>query len=710
MHRLPNFVRLSSQTTSIIIDCQRKTPVILYYGEKIHAAQSEQMIALLATRQEPKCGLVEEVPLSLSPCLGNGFTGSPGIDVFNTSNAWSVGAQLISVDQISKQEVLFTSEDSVRNIQILHTLTLDNDTNVLKTSTAVKNNSDVPLHVNYCAAPTFNLPDHVNKILSFEGRWSMEFQQASIDLFLGAFVRENRKGKTSHDNFPGVIVHEKHANESQGDAYAFHLGWSGNHSTRVELLPEQRTYVQMGELLGNNEIVLAKGESYSSPNLYVSYSANGFGELSHNFHQYVRQHLLRDKITSTPRPVVYNTWEGIYFEHKTDTLIELASIVGELGTERFVLDDGWFKNRRHDRAGLGDWSVDETIYPEGLQPIIDHVESLGMEFGIWFEPEMVNPDSDLYKAHPDWVLSTQGNPQIAFRHQFVLDLTRNEVTDYLFSKINTVLSDYPSIKYIKWDMNRDINHTGNQHGISAIHEQTKSVYKLIEKVKLHHPHVDIESCSSGGARIDYGVLAHTDRVWTSDSNDALERLDIQRGCSFFFPAEIMGSHVGPRDCHITGRRISMETRIAVAMFGSFGMEMDPRELNDADKTQLRSGIELYKSHRELIHSGRLYRLDKNGNSIDFGIVAQDQSCALFAYNSVIESRRSLPRRYRFMGLLPDATYRFNLVWPKALKEYSPSLLKSIEAQNFTGESLMQFGMQLPITHPQTSLIFKLTIV
>ncbi|MBU2876673.1 MULTISPECIES: alpha-galactosidase [Aliiglaciecola] len=710
MHQLPNFVRLSSKATSIIIDCQRKTPVVLYYGEKIHSTQSEQMIALLATRQEPKCGLVQEVPLSLSPCLGNGFTGSPGIDVFNSSNAWSVGARLVSVEQLSEQEVLFISEDSIRKIQISHRLVLDQDTNVLTASTAVTNNSAVPLHINYCAAPTFNLPDHIDKILSFEGRWSMEFQQASIDLFLGAFVRENRKGKTSHDNFPGVIVHEKHANESQGDAYAFHLGWSGNHRTRVELLPEQRTYVQMGELLGNNEIVLAKGASYNSPNLYVSFSANGFGELSHNFHQYVRQHLLRAKITSTPRPVMYNTWEGIYFEHKTSTLMELASIVGELGTERFVLDDGWFKHRRHDRAGLGDWSVDEGIYPDGLQPIIDHVESLGMEFGIWFEPEMVNPDSDLYKAHPDWVLSTEGNPQIAFRHQFVLDLTRREVTDYLFSKINKVLCDYPSIKYIKWDMNRDINHTGDQYGISAIHEQTKNVYKLIEKVKSHHPHVDIESCSSGGARIDYGVLAHTDRVWTSDSNDALERLDIQRGCSFFFPAEIMGSHVGPRDCHITGRRISMETRIAVAMFGSFGMEMDPRELTEADKTQLRAGIELYKSHRELIHSGRLYRSNKNGNSIDFGIVAQDQSSALFSYNSVIESRRSFPKKYRFEGLSPDATYRFNLVWPQALQEYSPSLLRTIESQSFTGESLMQFGMQLPITNPQTSLIFKLTKV
>lgn len=702
------YVHLRSNNASLMIDCRRNTPQVLYWGALLSPQTTPEMLGMLSTRQEAKCALKEEVPISLSPCLGNGFTGQPALDLFDNGIAWSMGASLVKVEQSNAQTVCFVSFDEVRQLGLEHNISLDFDTNVISASTTISNQSDRELNVNYCAAPTFTMPDHISKILSFEGRWSMEFQQSSVDLFLGAFVRENRKGKTSHDNWPGVVLHSEHTNESQGECYGFHLGWSGNHRTRVELLPEQRTYVQMGELLGNGEVQLAKGQSYTSPTLFVSYSATGFSELSHNFHRFVRQQILTSKVTKVPRPVHYNTWEGIYFDHNIDTLKQLADIMANVGAERFVLDDGWFKGRRGDAAGLGDWIVDSAIYPQGLLPIIEHVNDLGLAFGIWFEPEMVNPDSDLFRDHPEWVLSTQGNPQINFRNQLVLDLTRPQVCDYLFTQISDVLTDYPQITYIKWDMNRDINHTGDGNGVSAIHAQTLAVYALIDRVKAAHPHVEIESCSSGGARIDYGVLAHTDRVWTSDSNDALDRLMIQRGCSFFFPNEIMGSHVGPRDCHITGRRISMETRVAVAMFGSMGMEMDPRELSEEDIKCLQDGLGLYKDYRGLIHSGRLYRADLNGNSVDFGIVSEDKSTALFAYNSVLETRRTMPRKYRFAGLDPQAIYKLTLVWPKNLFEYSPSILSLIQDQHFSGEALMQFGMQLPVTFPQTSLIFKLS--
>ncbi|MFT4655762.1 MAG: alpha-galactosidase [Kangiellaceae bacterium] len=701
------YVQLNSENASLIIDCRGQTPVVLYWGALLSKSTSTDMLGALCTRQEAKCALVEEVPISLSPSLGDGFTGHPGLDLFDGGIAWSMGAKLVDIQQQDSHSAVFKSLDDTRELSLKHTINLDYQTNVLSASTTIGNQSNKPVIVKYCAAPTFTLPDHIDKILSFEGRWSLEFQQTSIDLFLGAFVRENRKGKTSHDNFPGVVLHTSHTNEHQGECYGFHLAWSGNHRTCVELLPEQRTYIQMGELLGSGELVLETGETYTSPILYASYSMSGFGELSHNFHRFVRQQILTNTITSTPRPVHYNTWEGIYFDHNIDTLKQLANIVAKVGAERFVLDDGWFKGRRGDNAGLGDWIVDKAVYPHGLAPIIDHVIGLDMAFGIWFEPEMVNPDSDLFRAHPQWILSTKGNEQIQFRNQLVLDLTRTEVSDYLFTQISQVLSEYPHISYIKWDMNRDINHTGDAQGKSVIHQQTLAVYALISRVKNAHPHVDIESCSSGGARIDYGILAHTDRVWTSDSNDALDRLMIQRGCSFFFPSAIMGSHVGPQDCHITGRRIPMQMRIAVAMFGSMGMEMDPRELTDSDIRCLQQGLKLYKAKRELIHNGRLYRLDLNGNSIDFGIVSSNKSEALFAYNSVLETRRTMPRKYRFAGLQSDAQYTLALVWPTELKEYSPSIMNIIQGKIFSGEILMKFGMQLPIVFPQTSLVFSL---
>ncbi|MDM7859236.1 alpha-galactosidase [Alteromonas sp. ASW11-36] len=707
MPQLPDFVRITSLHTTIVLDCRRRVPAVCYFGKVLSAKTSDRMLADLLTRQEAKCALVEEVVLGLTPTLGDGFTGNPGLNVDDGAIAWSTAPKLVAVEQPNSAEVTFISVDETRNIELRHHLHLCTSSDVLSATSTIINLGSKPLCVDDLAAPTIALPDHLTKIMAFEGRWSAEFQTRTIDLFLGAYARANRRGKTSHDNFPGVVLHTPSTSQDSGECYGFHLAWSGNHRTRVELLPEQRTYVQMGELLGRREVVLQNGEHYQSPSLHVSYSAEGLNRMSQQFHRFVRKHLLKSQVHDKPRPIHYNTWEGIYFDHNVDELKTLADLAANAGAERFVLDDGWFKGRRNDKAGLGDWTVDVNVYPNGLAPIIEHVLNKGMAFGIWFEPEMVNPDSDLYRNHPEWVLQTAGNPQINFRHQYVLDLTRQEVCDYLFAQIDAVLNEHPQISYIKWDMNRDINHSGNQHGVSAIHAQTKAVYALIQRVKDAHPTVEIESCSSGGARIDFGILAHTDRFWTSDSNDALDRLQIQRGCSYFIPPVLMGSHVGPRDCHITGRHLPIETRIAVAMFGHMGMEMDPRELTPEETELLQAGFALHRDNRELIHQGELYRIDENGDSIDFGVVAADKSAALFAYNSIIETKRTQPRKFRFSGLDPDAEYQLDLAWPPKLFEYSPSILQVFPGQTYSGEILMQMGMQLPVVFPQTSLIFKL---
>jgi alpha-galactosidase len=705
-----DIIQLNSKNTTLVINCQNKTPAISYYGQKLSQQSSTQMISLLATRQEAKCSVVVEAPISLSPLLGQGFTGAPGLEVTNSDIAWSTGGELEVILQTENNKVVFESIDSVRKIKIIHTLHLDETSDVLSASTEVVNLSNAPLNINWCAAPTIPLPDHLTKIMSFEGRWSNEFQRKSMDLFLGSFVRENRKGKTSHDNFPGIVMHTPYTNEQSGECYGFHLGWSGNNKIRAELLPEGRSYVQCGELLLPGEVELLPQQSYVSPVLYTSYSGNGFSGLSSGFHHYVRTKLLSAELKRKARPVHYNTWEGIYFDHDVDVLKQLAEKASALGAERFVLDDGWFKGRKGDNAGLGDWVVDKEVYPDGLQPLIDKVNDCGMEFGLWFEPEMVNPDSDLYRAHPDWILATEGNEHLPFRNQLVLDLTRQEVVDHLFNAIDDMLSEYPQIKYIKWDMNRDINHAGNAIGKPAIHQQTHALYQLIDRLRTQHPSVEIESCASGGSRVDYGVLAHTDRVWTSDSNDALDRLSIQRGCSFFFPAEVMGSHVGPRDCHITGRHIKMEMRAAVAFFGHMGMEMDPRELTEEEQKLLSQAVALHKKHRQLIHSGELIRLDSDGDSINFGLVNQEKSKGLFAYNSVKETQRTTPPKFRFSGIDATKTYQLSLIWPIIAHEYSPSVLSIVEGQAFTGEVLMQFGMQLPVLFPQSSLIFELNEV
>ncbi|MEL7446385.1 MAG: alpha-galactosidase, partial [Pseudomonadota bacterium] len=366
----------------------------------------------------------------------------------------------------------------------------------------------------------------------------------------------------------------------------------------------------------------------------------------------------------------------------------------------------------NDGAGLGDWWVSEEVYPEGLHPLVNRVKELGMEFGLWFEPEMVNPDSDLFRAHPNWVLQAEGVDAVPFRGQHTLDLTKVEVFDYLFEKITQLVREY-GIDYIKWDMNRDTNYPGSR-GRGAMHRQTQAVYRLMDKLRSAHPRLEIESCSSGGGRADFGILRHSDRIWTSDNNDARERQNIQRGASHFFPLRVLGSHVGPKRCHITGRRFSMEFRVATAIFGHMGMELDLRAEKNADLQILKSGIALYKQHRELIHGGRFLRLQSSPNTNLIGSVARDQSEALFSYAIIDSEPRTLPARIHFDGLDLNTSYRVKMAWPGANPSLSsPSIMDAADLHGhgmvFSGAALMGHGIQPPLTFPETCLIYHLEV-
>lgn len=737
MEERPSTLSLHGRRSSLILRLSQDVPEIIYWGKRISAQTDATMLSLLsAQQQEIAGGARNPVPLSLTPTIGQGYMAHPGLAIstvspnadspyadYDAPSAWSLSPKIKRLVRHSETHHTIVCEDDHRQISLLHNINLDTATDVLTICTSIENRSNAAINVAWCAAATLPLPHHISHIMGFEGRWASEFHTHTLHQNSGAYVRENRRGRTSHDCFPGLILHHAHTHEAQGEAYGFHLGWSGNHRLMAEKNADGRPIVQMGELLLPGEIMLSPGASYNSPNLYASYSAAGFTKLSQQFHAHLRENILRPKIVEKPRPVHYNTWEAIYFDHDLDTLKTLANKAADIGVERFVLDDGWFPGRNNDRGGLGDWFVDAEKYPEGLQPLIQHVNDLGMSFGLWFEPEMVNPDSDLFRQHPDWILQTAHNPQTHFRHQTVLDLTRPEVTEYLFDRINSLLTTL-NIEYIKWDMNRDLNHPGNALGNPAVHQQTRALYALLEKVRTAHPSVEIESCASGGGRADYGILAHTDRIWTSDNNDALERLKIQKGFSYFFPSELMGSHVGPRDCHITHRTLPMTLRAPVALFGHMGMEMDLRELTAEEETELKAMVSLYKTHRHFIHSGNLYRLDLNeantstgpSASIGFGIVSKDQSEALFSYSLLLSTTAAHPTYYRFAGLIPDACYELNIIWPLKGNGHWPKSslfqletnLPNIDGKVFTGEALMQLGFQLPVLTPQSNLIFHLS--
>ena len=562
------------------------------------------------------------------------------------------------------------------------------------------------LWLDRCDAPCVPIPKHYSKILSFAGRWGNEFQSQSIDRFMGAYVRENRSGRTSHDSFPGVIVHTEQTNESSGSAYGLHLGWSGNHHVRVEEQFTGQAYAQLGELFLPGEMLLEPGQAYKSPILFGASTDKGLSALSGAFHRHVRAKLTDRRSANKIRPVHFNTWEAVYFDLSLERLCTLAEHAREVGAERFVLDDGWFKNRKSDNAGLGDWAVDKTVFPAGLAPLINHVHKNDMEFGLWVEPEMVNPDSDLYRAHPDWVLNTQPAPLLSARNQLVLDLTRVEVQDYLFERLDALLNEYP-ISYLKWDMNRAIHQPGDQNGRAVGHKQTRSLYKLLARIRSAHPEVEIESCSSGGGRADFGILEFTDRIWTSDSNDALDRVGIQKGFSMFFPTEVMGAHVGPDVCHITGRALSMETRVGVAMFGHMGIEANLLEMDQPETQVLKAGVALHKKHRSLIHSGNLVRLDTHCEESAFGIVAQDGSEALFSYIQLNSLSSSVGGRLQFPRLDSNSLYLVNIVWPTEPKSYSKSILDVINGSIMSGDALKNAGVQLPIMQPASMLVFHL---
>lgn len=705
---------INGRASTVVIDVEAQQAKCAYWGTKLSTDTSVDMLRLLNLRQEVPASPQTEVALGLCPTLGQGFTGNPGISVHSGSDHWAVSAQLSSVEQSNACELNLTSKDSTRNLELKQRIKLDQETDVLSISTQIINLSNTILYVDWCASATVPIASHIDHRLAFEGHWAMEFQIQKSTQMVGSYVRENRRGRTSHDSFPGLILHAADTSELRGECYGFHLGWSGNHKVVNELMADGRAYLQLGELLYPGEIALEAGQSYQTPELYMSFSKDGFSGLSQQFHRYVRQRLMRPQVKQVPRPVHYNTWEGIYFEHNMPTLLDLVHRAAAIGVERFVLDDGWFPGRDDDTAGLGDWFVDTSKYPEGLTPLIDAVTNRGMQFGLWVEPEMVNPNSELYRQHPDWVLACQGNQQIGFRNQLVLDLTRPEVFDYLFERLNSLLGEY-DISYLKWDMNRDINHPGDTHGQPAIHKQTQEFYALLAKIRRAHPRVEIESCASGGGRADYGVLQHTDRIWTSDSNDALDRLRIQRGFSYFFPSELMGSHVGPRDCHITHRHIDMGLRASVALFGHMGMEMDLRELTSEEQKQLGAMVALYKQHRLLIHSGDLFRLDTAEYVTSFGIVAQNKEEALFSYHLIAGHSTGMPRHLRFAGLDANQAYRLSVLWPQ-LELDKPvdasvfgfdTCLPKIDKQLFSGEVLMSVGLQMPRLVPQSNVIFYL---
>jgi alpha-galactosidase len=406
--------------------------------------------------------------------------------------------------------------------------------------------------------------------------------------------------------------------------------------------------------------------------------------------------------------VVHNTWEAVYYDHRLERLTELADVAARIGVERFVLDDGWFRHRRNDTAGLGDWYVDESVWPDGLGPLIRHVRGLGMEFGLWVEPEMVNPDSDLFREHPDWVLAQPGRLPPSWRHQHVLDLVNPAAYAYILERLDALLTGN-DIAFLKWDHNRDLLEP-DHGGRPGAHAQTLAIYRLLDELRARHPDVEIESCASGGARVDLGILARTDRVWASDTNDALERQHIQLWTQLLLPPELVGSHVGPMEAHTTGRRHSLSFRAATALFGHFGIEWDIASASAEERDALAAAIAVYRDLRPLLHGGEVVRADHaDPSALLHGVVAPDRSEAVFAYVQLTASTLATPGVARLPGLDPDRAYRVEPIMvagPPRTSQIRPPPWYADGGVTVTGRLAAEAGVQLPLLTPEQALVLR----
>lgn len=575
--------RLDDGRQTLVLAAQRQClPEVVYWGATLPVAEDLETL-FRAYGIDVTGGMLDANPeLSLCPEASRTFPGQPGL-VVRAPDGTPILPKFCFVDADETPDRLV-----LRYLDERHALTytamfrIDRLTHLLALEAAL--DADAPVHLHWLAAPVLPAPQLADEMIDFAGRWCGEFQTTTTCWSAGMRYREPRTGRTGREHFPGLIVPVRGAINTQGEAFAFHYAWSGGHRMIAEELPDGRRQIQFGHA---SRMEHTPSTHFETATLFATYSNMGINGCAVAFQRHLRDRIVTFPQPKRPRPVHYNCWEAVYFDHNLPKLKDIAERAAELGAERFVLDDGRFGERDDDTRSLSDWQVDPRKYPDGLHSLIDHVHQLGMTFGIWFEPEMINPESSIHRAHPDWALGRRD--QILGRHQMALNLALPEVRDFLHGRIGDILGDH-AIDYIKWDHNRVLPMPDAA--------QTRGSYALLDRLRTDFPHVEIESCASGGGRIDFGIMRRTQRVWLSDSNDAIERLRIQHNAALFLPAAVTGSHVGPRRCHTSGRVIGMSMRAWVAAQRHMGFEMDPRELTPEEAVILKEATAWWKANRQ----------------------------------------------------------------------------------------------------------------
>ncbi|HEU4512594.1 MAG TPA: alpha-galactosidase [Nocardioidaceae bacterium] len=703
------FHRRAAGTSLLLAVCAdqggRTTPVLLHWGADLGELSEQDVAAYVEARTptRPHSALDQPRWSGVLPENVAGYTGTPAVEGWRPDGggAWTPRFTSWALETAAQAATL-SAEDAEAGLAVTWTVSLDRY-GVVACRTRLENTGRAPYAVN-AVRNVLPVGTDALEVLDLTGRWTRERAPQRRSFDQGTWQRAGRHGRTGHDATLVMVAGTPGFGFRNGGVWGVHVAWSGDHVTHAERTAEGEAVLGGGELLAPGEVVLAPGEAYETPELLGSWSDAGLDGMSERLHGWLRE---RSPRTRGPRPVVVNTWEAVYFDQDLDRLRHLADRAAEVGAERFVLDDGWFRGRRHDHAGLGDWTVDPGVWPDGLHPLVEHVTGLGMEFGLWVEPEMLNVDSDLVREHPEWVLRGRAGLPDEWRHQQVLDLQHPEAFDHVHGALDALLREYP-ISFVKWDHNRDLVDTAHD-GRHAVHGQTIAFYRLLDLLRADHAEVEIESCASGGGRVDAGVLQRTDRIWPSDTIDALERQHIQRWTGLLVPPEIMGAHVGAPGAHTTGRRHRLSFRAATALVGHFGIEWDLTRASDEECRDLAEWVALYKRLRALVGSGRLVRGDHPDPALLVtGVVSPDRDAAFFVLATVATTRTQTPVPVRLPGLDPTRRYDVRRVGPTGegpLTDFATSALEG-EGLTLPGALLVEAGVRLPALAPESAWVLE----
>lgn len=572
--------------------------------------------------------------------------------------------------------------DKVLKIKAVLSYSIFEGIDAVVRSVKLYNESDKPVFIERIMSASMDMDNKEYDKILLNGSWARERHINRTPVNYGVQSMSSTRGEEGHQTHPFMALLDKTATEDTGDVYGINLIYSGNFLT----LADRGQFDSVRLMTGINPEgfcwKLNPGESFQAPEAVLVYSAEGLNGMSHAFHDLYREHLIRGEYRDKKRPILINNWEATYFDFNTEKLLDIAREASKLGIEMLVMDDGWFGNRCDDNRALGDWFVNEEKINGGLKYLVDEVNKLGMKFGIWFEPEMISPESDLYREHPDWAIQVPGRTAGLARNQLVLDMSRPEIQDYIFDLVAKVLRS-ANIEYVKWDMNRPLSDIGS-YALSAecqgelYHRYVLGMYRLQERLVTEFPHILLENCSGGGARFDAGMLYYSPQIWCSDDTDAIERLTIQEGTALIYPLSAMGAHVSDCPNHAVGRVTPFETRGYVALAGTFGYELDVTKIPEEDRNMIPDQVAMYHKYNDLVRTGDYYRVasfQQNRMYDCYMVVAKDKSEALVTFIQVMGRPNSHSRRIQLKGLCPEKKYRIEG-----------------EERTYLGSTLMQAGI------------------